>query len=341
MVFDLNIWRAISAVLLAMALVLPASLAAQETPSAPNAEQHYIVLKGGGELVGVPIKETPRELFVDVGPRILGLPVEAIISSKPLSEALEESKAIPDAPETGLYDPETGSVIFRSRAETEDFLSQTEMVERAKRSVVLISNPRGAGSGFILDEEGRIVTNHHVINREKYHTVNVFEKRGENWERKTFRNVPVVAYSSLYDIAVLQLDMDEVEEEGVELVSMPIAPPGSLEVGDSVYAIGNPGGAGQLLEHSVTEGIVSSLARNIQDVLYIQTTAAVNPGNSGGPLINQNGEVVGLVTLKAFFQEGIAFALPVDLIRHFLRHTEAYEFSESAQNRGFRYLSPE
>jgi serine protease Do len=79
----------------------------------------------------------------------------------------------------------------------------------------------------------------------------------------------------------------------------------------------------------------------VNDVMYVQTTAAVNPGNSGGPLINERGEVVGLVTLKAFLQEGIGFALPVALITHFIGSSEAYSYSEQAQNRGFRYLNPE
>jgi serine protease Do len=209
---------------------------------------------------------------------------------------------------------------------------------------VLIRNARGSGSGFVLDLEGRVVTNHHVVGNQKYQTVTLFRPRGDQWERVQFENVETEAYSPLYDIAILRLNLDEVREKGVELIPLPIAPMGSLRVGDSVYAIGNPGaflGRGRLLEHTVSDGIVSSLARNVNDVLYIQTTAAVNPGNSGGPLINERGEVVGLVTLKAFLQEGIGFALPVALIQHFIGSSEAFAFSEQAQNRGYRYLSPE
>lgn len=302
----------------------------------------YWQLKGGGEIVGRAVKKTPDEVFIDIGPRIVGVPVSSIVAEEPISKAPELSAAPQLARMAGVFDPETGAVVFREGSDRSPALrSRQEIVEQAKKSVVLISNPRGAGSGFVLDDQGLLVTNHHVIRNEKYHTVNLFRKTGDRWERLKFDNVPVESYSDLYDIAILKLDLDEVRSKGVELVPLPIARPGSLQVGDNVFAIGNPGGAGQLLEHSVTEGIASSLARNINDVLYIQTTAAVNPGNSGGPLINAQGEVVGLVTLKAFMQEGIGFALPVDLITHFLRHTPSYAFSEKAQNRGFRYLSPE
>jgi len=303
--------------------------------------RHYIVLRGGGELVGMPVKETPDQLFVDIGPEIVGIPLGSIVSNDPMVEALQRATQVVGATGSGVFDPDTGSVIFNAQSDSQDLLSQTQIVDRAKESVVLITNPRGAGSGFLLDEEGRIVTNHHVINREQYHTVNVFTKDGERWERVVFRDVPVLAYSPLYDIALLQLDMEDVKEEGLELKPLPVAASGTLEVGDAVFAIGNPGVGRQLLEHSVSEGIASSLARNINDVLYIQTTAAVNPGNSGGPIINRNGEVVGLVTLGAIFQEGIAFALPVDLIYHFLRNSESFEFSSKAENRGFRYLDPQ
>jgi serine protease Do len=143
------------------------------------------------------------------------------------------------------------------------------------------------------------------------------------------------------DIAIVQLDMDRVRELGITLNPLTVAPPGSLESGDAVYAVGNPGMGFMVLDHTVSEGIVSSLARNFNDVVYLQTTAAVNPGNSGGPLVNTRGEVVGLITLKAMFQEGVAFALPVDYIHQYLRYSEAFAVSELYRNQGFRYHRPE
>ncbi len=296
-------------------------------PAQDDAGARYWLLSGGGEIVGTPVKETTTEVFVDIGPKIVGIPRDSIVKETSAAEAAESE----DAVVTGVA----------ADAGEGRMLSQTEMVERAKQSVVLISNPRGAGSGFVLDTEGRVVTNHHVIRNEKYHTVNIFRKRGSQWERVKLEDAEVEAYSPLYDIAILRLPMDQVRAEGLELVPMPVAAPGDLEVGDPVFAIGNPGMGGRLLEHSVSQGIASSLARNFGDIVYIQTTAAVNPGNSGGPLVDSRGRVVGLVTLKAIFQEGIAFALPSSLIHHFLNTSESFAYSEQAGNKGFRYLPPE
>ena len=120
-----------------------------------------------------------------------------------------------------------------------------------------------------------------------------------------------------------------------------MAGPTRLGEGDPVYAIGNPGMGREILDHTISEGIASSLTRNFDDILYIQTTAAVNPGNSGGPLLNNYGEVVGLVSLKAYFQEGIAFALPVEYIRFFLNHRKGFAYGKANPNTGYHYLTPQ
>ncbi|MDX1971760.1 MAG: trypsin-like peptidase domain-containing protein [Candidatus Sumerlaeia bacterium] len=313
---------------------LPEVLA--EEPALAENTSYYVVLKGGGEIVGRLMKQTPEALFFDLGSEVLRLSPEQISRKQAVGEALEQfAKSTAPAEEQPLL------ALTTQGAEGEDFLSQTDILDRVKESIVVISNPGGAGSGFVLDTQGRIVTNHHVIGGEKFHTVNYFIKNDKNqWVKKTFRNVEVEAYSYLFDMALLRLKLDEVEKEGVVLKPLPIAPAESLRVGEQVYAVGNPGGLGRLLEHSVSEGIVSSLTRNVGDVLYVQTTAAVNPGNSGGPLVNQRGEVVGLVTLKSSFQEGIGFALPTSLMHHFLEHSEAFAFNDQAENAGFRYLTP-
>jgi len=305
----------------------------------------FIELRGGGEMVGRLAKRTPDALFLDIGPEILRLTQEQIRRVSTLDEARQNLLNNPELLGQ-IFDQESqnefsGLPAFSRLEGGEELQSQTEILEDAKRSVVLISNPRGAGSGFILDEKGRVITNHHVIRNEKYHDVTIFQKSEEGqWVKHKFKQVEVEAFSWLYDIAILQLDLEAVEEEGVELLPLPVSEPRQLEVGDPVFAIGNPGGLGRMLEHTVSEGIVSSLTRNVNDVLYVQTTAAVNPGNSGGPLVNDRGEVVGLVTLKSSFQEGIGFALPSSLIWHFIHHSEAFAFGDQAPNKGIRYLTP-
>lgn len=331
----------------ALALLFAGSAVAQDEPPAtaptpPAAEQpqdagwRYWRLEGDGELVGRLVKEIGDLVYIDIGPRILELPASSVRLSESLEEARARGEEAAMAGGTGVFD------ITTERTGAEASRTQAEVVEAAKMSVVSILNPRGsAGSGFILNDEGYVVTNHHVIAGEKYHTVNVFVPDGEQWRREKFDNVEVESYSSYFDIALLKLDIDEVSDRGVDLVPLPVAPPRSVSVGDRVYAIGNPGLGRRLMEHTVSEGIVSSTARNFNDILYIQTTAAINPGNSGGPLINDRGQVIGLVTLGALFQEGLGFGLETELIHMFLKNSRSFAFSDQAQNEGFRYLSPE
>ncbi|MDX2176854.1 MAG: trypsin-like peptidase domain-containing protein [Candidatus Sumerlaeia bacterium] len=288
-------------------------------------------LEGGGEVYGRLAKETAEAVFVDIGPEIVRIPLASV------AKRLDPSEAEVAAAKVSVAD----SPGFQA-ANGAPALGRVETLERAKRSVVLVSNPRGLGSGWVLDGDGRIVTNHHVIGNEKLQTVTVFVPDGKGqWERKRFDDCPVESFSSLYDIAVVRLDPERAKEEGVELQPLPVAEPGTLDAGDPVFAIGNPGMGGRVLEHTISEGIVSSLARNFSDVIYVQTTAAVNPGNSGGPLLNDSGQVVGLITLRAVFQEGIAFALPTSHIQLFLKNSQAFAFSETNQNLGFRYLPPD
>lgn len=155
----------------------------------------------------------------------------------------------------------------------------------------------GNGSGVIIDAEGHILTNHHVVARAD--EVRVTLTDGREYEAR------VVGRDPKTDLAVLQVDVSE---------SLPVAALGSsdtLRVGDWVMAIGNPFG----LSHTVTAGIVSGKGRIIGAGLYddfIQTDASINPGNSGGPLFNLRGEVVGINTAMVPHGRGIGFAIPID-----------------------------
>ena len=321
------------------ALPVPTTAPVVEEVVKPITDATLWRLAGGGEVVGRPIKETPAEVFIDIGPSIIQIPASSVLSKLSLKE-LEESKTGAGLG-SGVFDSETGSLVFRSRGDSGAVLSQQEVLESVKRGVVLVSNPAGLGTGWMIDGKGRLVTNQHVVGDEVFQTVTIFVKNGSQWEKKKIDNCKVEAASEMLDIAVVQLDMAQVEKQGIKLYPVSIASPKSLQSGDKVYAVGNPGMGGMVLDHTISEGIASSTARNFNDVLYLQTTAAVNPGNSGGPLVNERGEVVGLVTLKAIFQEGVAFALPVDYILHFLGNSNAFAISESGSNRGFRYHRPQ
>ncbi|HEY6729704.1 MAG TPA: trypsin-like peptidase domain-containing protein [Solirubrobacterales bacterium] len=166
------------------------------------------------------------------------------------------------------------------------------------------------GSGFVIDNEGHVITNNHVI--EGANSVSV--KLGDSEE--SF-DAEVVGTDPGTDIALLKVDAPEQEFHPLQLGSS-----SKLEVGDPVVAIGNPFG----LDRTVTSGIVSALQRNIQapngfSISHvIQTDAAINPGNSGGPLINAAGEVIGINAQIATGggsngNVGIGFAIPIDTVR--------------------------
>jgi len=156
---------------------------------------------------------------------------------------------------------------------------------------------RGAGSGFIIDADGSILTNNHVIDRAERIVVKLSDGR-------TFR-ARVVGADPEIDIALLKIDAD---------TGLPVAPlgdSGSLRMGEWVCAIGNPLG----YEHTVTVGVVSFLGRKIFDMSldnYIQTDAAINFGNSGGPLINARGEVIGINAAISARGSSIGFAVPIN-----------------------------
>ncbi|MDR2502467.1 MAG: S1C family serine protease [Oscillospiraceae bacterium] len=160
------------------------------------------------------------------------------------------------------------------------------------------------GSGFIISEDGYIVTNYHVV--ESAHSsgspIKVTFYDGKSYDAK------LVGYESDNDVAVLKI-------EAAGLSPVKIGSSAALRVGNKVYAVGNP----QLLNYTMTDGIVSSLDRAIQveelnSITMFQISAAVNSGNSGGPVYNSRGEVVGVVSAKYASEgvEGLGFAIPID-----------------------------
>ncbi|MGD2186325.1 MAG: DegQ family serine endoprotease [Desulfobacterales bacterium] len=156
------------------------------------------------------------------------------------------------------------------------------------------------GSGFIIDKEGFVVTNNHVIEDADQIKVKLKDEREFN--------ATIVGRDPNTDIALLKIESDE---------NLPTAKLGNsdkLKVGQWVVAIGSPFG----LEHTVTAGIVSAKGRVIGSGPYddfIQTDASINPGNSGGPLLNLQGEVVGINTAIVASGQGIGFAIPVNLAK--------------------------
>jgi len=198
----------------------------------------------------------------------------------------------------------------------------------------LIKTPVGLGSGFVIHPSGYIITNQHVVSGQSDITITVFNLNDGTLKRTEVRDVTVVALSPALDLSLLKID----PPKGVSLKALPLAQADSVNAGDTVWAVGSPLG----LERSAASGIVSLPSRLVDERLYIQTTAQVNPGNSGGPLINRMGEVVGVNNMKIVSPgaEGLAFAIPVETLEFFLRHRDAFAFDPSNSNDGFRYLNP-
>ncbi|WP_062484586.1 S1C family serine protease [Candidatus Nitrospira inopinata] len=193
--------------------------------------------------------------------------------------------------------------------------------ERASKSVVFIANtaiqrdfwsldtfevPQGAGSGFIWNKQGHIVTNFHVIYGANAIKVTLAD-RNEYQAR-------VVGVDPDHDLAVLQIQAPD-----GSLEPLAIGTSNDLRVGQKVLAIGNPFG----LDHTLTTGVVSALGRTIKSMTnrtiegVIQTDAAINPGNSGGPLLDSAGRLIGVNTQiisPSGAYAGIGFAVPVDTV---------------------------
>ena len=160
----------------------------------------------------------------------------------------------------------------------------------------------GVGTGIIVDANGYILTNSHVISDGQANTVNVLFNDGTTSPGK------VVWYDS-------QLDMAIVKVNKTGLTPAELGNSDDVTTGDIAVAIGNP--LGLDLQRSVTQGIISGLDRTIETEQatmtgLIQTDASINSGNSGGPLLNQNGQVIGINTAKASQGEGLGFAIPIN-----------------------------
>ena len=209
-----------------------------------------------------------------------------------------------------------GKNLSRPRLE----LPMEEVVRRASPAVVLLKASRVQGTGFLLTETGVIATNKHVAEGES--SVLAVTAAGSSLEANVMYVDP-------------NLDLALVKVEGAGLPHLSLADIASVHPGQTVIAIGNPGDG---LPNTVTKGIVSAVGRLANETgMWVQTDAALNPGNSGGPLLNTYGEVVGINTLKAKDKQGIAFALSasdlVALLRRF--YPEAGEADHNAERDGF------
>jgi putative serine protease PepD len=185
-------------------------------------------------------------------------------------------------------------------------LSVQSIYQLANKGVVEVTAGQGQGSGFVYDGDGHIITNDHVVDGATSVSVRF-------WNGKTF-DAQVVGTDASTDLAVLKVDAP-----ASQLFPLSLGDSSKLAVGDSVVAIGSPFG----LEGTVTSGIVSALHREMTSPNHfaidnsIQTDAAINHGNSGGPLLNAQGKVVGItsqIESNSGGNEGVGFAIPSNTV---------------------------
>jgi serine protease Do len=235
-------------------------------------------------------------------------------------------------PRTPVARPVDGSDFYREGELSGRERSVRELVSQIGEAVVQVRTPSGLGSGFIINKDGYLITNFHVIESETQISVEVYHQKNGQLERHSYKQVRIVAMNKFADLALLKIE----DQDAPEFAFVPLGDSDALGVGERVFAIGSPLG----LERTVTEGIVSTKTRPMQGELYLQTTTQINLGNSGGPLFNLRGEVVGVTNMKIAFGEGLGFAIPVHTVKYFLNHRDAYAYDTDNPSSPYRYLEP-
>jgi serine protease Do len=287
------------------------------------ASADVVQLKDQSAITGKILTEKHDSVVVDVGYTVLVVPRSVIL--KISKTGATASPAV--APDLSAS-PEFYYANTRMGAERD----VRDLVNQIGESVVQVRTPEGLGSGFFINADGYLITNFHVIEGETEISVEVYHQTGGQLDRETYKQVRIIAINKFHDLALLHIE----DKNAPKFKYITLGDSDLLADGDSVFAIGSPLG----LERTVTEGIISTKTRELEGELYLQTTAQINPGNSGGPLFNLAGEVVGVTNMKITFGEGLGFAIPVELVKNFLDHRDAFAYSADNPNNPYRYLDP-
>ncbi len=285
--------------------------------TATNAD--VVVLDNGRKIEGAILKRTSEKIWVDLGFTIVEVPRDQI-------ESITES-GDSDTTEDQVKDLYYVAVDLPER-------SPEEHDKRIGHCIVKVSTPSGLGSGFIINPDGYIITNAHVIQNETKLKCTVWFPQPDGTDkRETIEDIEIIAVNSHVDLALIK--MKHPDEDG-QFDYVYIQDDDDLSVGEDVFAIGNPIG----LERSLSRGVISTTRRNQDGISYIQTTTEINPGNSGGPLFNSQGEVIGVTNMGYRGYEGLNFAIPARHVRDFIRSREAFVYDKDNPNSGYVYHEP-
>lgn len=283
-----------------------------------------VQLKDTAAISGRILAEKADALVVDVGYTALVIPRSAILGISRTATATNAGVAAAALPGAGSF--------YSAAARGSGVREVSALVKQVGEAVVQVKTPGGLGSGFFINEDGYLITNFHVIEGETEISVEVYHQRDGQLSRETYKQVKIVAINKFHDLALLQIQ----DRHQSKFKSVSLGSADALNVGDGVFAVGSPLG----LERTVTQGILSTKTRQLEGELYLQTSTQINPGNSGGPLFNLAGEVVGVTNMKITFGEGLGFAIPVELVKSFLDHRDAFAYSTDNPNNPFHYLEP-
>ena len=248
---------------------------------------------------------------------LISFVVAAAVFSFPFSEALSHGSSESISSTVKRLTPSVVNISTTNVIKTSPFMSpyQDEYFKKFFEKFFSEQMPerefrnKGLGSGFVMSSDGYIITNNHVVR--KAEEIEVILEGGKKYTAEVVGTDPVT------DLALLKIDPQE------PLPAVEMGDSSALEIGDSVFAIGNPIGLG----HTVTAGIVSAKGRALGIGRYdnfIQTDAAINPGNSGGPLFDYEGRVVGVNTAVVARAQGLGFAIPVNMAKLVIEHLKVH-----------------
>jgi len=295
-----------------------------------------IVLKEGQTFSGDILAEKETQLIVDIGVTVLTIPKKDILEYEYTAD--KSALKVEDIDVNDINDSDVKADESRPAGQlyhTGNLKKTTleKCVDTVSPSVVMVSSPAGMGSGFFLNEDGYLITNYHVIEKETKIEVTMFQKTKDGFEKNKFKKVKIEAINPFVDLALLKIeDLGDTKVKYAHLGNFD-----SIKVGEEVFAIGNPLG----LERTVTDGVISTRNRAFEGLVYIQTNADINPGNSGGPLFNLAGEVIGVTNMGYIFYGGLGFAIPIDYVKHFIENRDAFVYDKDNPNTGYKYLQPD
>ncbi|MEM7229006.1 MAG: trypsin-like peptidase domain-containing protein [Planctomycetota bacterium] len=295
-----------------------ASMAIASTIVVPVADADTVTLRSGAVIEGTILKRNEQRVWIDVGPDVLSFSVDDVADV-----ATSTAEADVQVDDEGLYRTAT------NLAE----LSPKEQAKRIGAAVIKVSTPSGLGSGVIINPDGNAITNAHVIQGETNLRATVWFPQDDGTLRRTvIEDIEIIAVNNHLDLALLRIKHPNDEP----FTFAPLQLGNRLEIGQSVFAIGNPLG----LERTLSQGVVSTTQRSFDGITYVQTDAAINPGNSGGPLFNTKGEVVGITNMGILGGEALGFAIPQRYVRDFIENREAFAFDKDNPNSGHNYHKP-